>query len=110
MFIFNFLNIYLFGCVGSLLQHLGSLVVACGILVPWPGIEPQLPAWGVWHLSHWTTRAVPISELLISFTVLKVNADSMGPYQASSVTCVCVCVCVCTCACESCIPLCPSSG
>jgi len=42
--------LFYFDCTGSLLQHLGitSLVVAwgfscpkvCGILVPWPGIEP----------------------------------------------------------------------
>ena len=50
-----FLNIYLFGCVGSWLQHMGSslqymdsLAVmdglscsACGILVPHPGTEPH---------------------------------------------------------------------
>ena len=37
------------------------LVVACGILAPWPGIEPGFPALGVWSLSHWTTREVPCS-------------------------------------------------
>ena len=35
--------------------------IACGILVPWPGIEPVpvLPALGVWSLNHWTTREIP---------------------------------------------------
>ena len=41
-----------FGCAGSSLQHLGSLVaalglgcsMACGILVPWPGIELKSPS------------------------------------------------------------------
>ena len=28
-------------------------------LVPWPGVEPEQPALGVWSLSHWTTREVP---------------------------------------------------
>ena len=33
---------------------------ACGTLVPWPGIEPTLPAVEVQSLNHWTTRDVPI--------------------------------------------------
>ena len=33
--------------------------VACGILVPRPGIEPVPPPLGVWSLNHWTTREVP---------------------------------------------------
>ena len=32
--------------------------VACGILVPWPGIEPVPPVLGMWSLSHWTPREV----------------------------------------------------
>ena len=69
-------NIYLFGCIGSWLQHVGfSLIVArglsscstglsypeaCGILVPQPNpthrscIERQI-------LNHWTIREVPES-------------------------------------------------
>ena len=31
---------------------------ACGILVPWPGIEPMPPALQAWSLNHWTTREV----------------------------------------------------
>ena len=34
--------------------------LACGILVPQPGIEPVPPAGKVQHLNHWTTREVPI--------------------------------------------------
>ena len=30
-------------------------------LVPWPGIEPRLPALGAWRLSHWAIREVPAS-------------------------------------------------
>ena len=32
--------------------------VSCGMwdLVPWSGIEPIPPAWGVQSLNHWTTR------------------------------------------------------
>ena len=32
---------------------------ACGILVPWPGIEPVPAALGVWSLNHWASRKVP---------------------------------------------------
>ena len=31
----------------------------CGVLVPWPGIEPHAPCIGRWILNHWTTREVP---------------------------------------------------
>ena len=33
--------------------------------VPWPGIEPGPPAMGVWSLSHWTTREVPMPVCFI---------------------------------------------
>ena len=32
--------------------------VACGILVPRPGIETAPPALEAWSLNHWTTREV----------------------------------------------------
>ena len=32
----------------------------CGILVPWPGMEPSPPAMAAWSPNHWTTREVPI--------------------------------------------------
>ena len=34
--------------------------VACGILVPRPGIELVPPALEAWGLNHWTTREVPL--------------------------------------------------
>ena len=40
-----------------------TLVVACGNLMPWLGIEP--PALGMWSFSHWTTREVTRSNALI---------------------------------------------
>ena len=39
----------------------------CGILVPWPGIEPMPSALEAQSLSHSTTREVPIHCLYISF-------------------------------------------
>ena len=36
-----------------------SCPVACGILVPLPGIEPASPALGRWILNHCATREVP---------------------------------------------------
>ena len=37
--------------------------VACGILVPQPGIKPVPPAVEVQSLNHWTTREVPQQTL-----------------------------------------------
>ena len=39
-------------------------LLACGILVPWPGIEPVLPAVEGQSLNHWTARQVPLSEAI----------------------------------------------
>ena len=47
---FNLINLFMFWP-----HH-----VACGILVPRPGIEPGPPALGMWSLTHWTTRDVPL--------------------------------------------------
>ena len=33
-------------------------------LVPWPGIEPRLPALGVWRLNHWATGRVLATHCL----------------------------------------------
>lgn len=33
--------------------------MACGILIPWPGIKPTYPTLGVWSLNHWTARKIP---------------------------------------------------
>ena len=35
--------------------------VACGILVPRPGVEPMLPALVEWSLNHWPAREVLIA-------------------------------------------------
>ena len=42
----------------SPLQHTASISCMWG-LVSWPGIEPEFPALGARHLSHWTMREVP---------------------------------------------------
>ena len=34
-------------------------------VVPWPGIEPRPPALGGWSLSHWTTREIQSSSLIL---------------------------------------------
>ena len=36
--------------------------MACGILVPGPGIEPAPPALEAWSPNHWTTREVPADQ------------------------------------------------
>ena len=82
-YLFKKIFLSFFGCVGSELQHTGSLIFlgACGIffvatrgifscgmwtlsagtwnLVPWPGIEPRPLALGAKSLSHWTHHGSP---------------------------------------------------
>ena len=38
---------------------------ACGILVPWPGMEPAPPALELQSLNHWPTREVPFSFISV---------------------------------------------
>ena len=71
--LFFLIFIYLFGCAGSYLQQVGSLVVACELLVAacmWdlvprpgepvrPGLEPGTPALGVQSPIHCATREGP---------------------------------------------------
>ena len=48
--------------------------VACGILVPWPGIEPAPSAVKVRSPNHWTSREVPPVS---SFTFHRNNSNSI---------------------------------
>ena len=50
-------------------------VVACGILVPQPGIEPTPPAVEARRLNHWTTREVPSSSTFKVGILLHKNLD-----------------------------------
>ena len=63
----------------SLLWQAGRFifVAACGIfsfgmqdLGSWPGIEPWPFALGVWSLSHWTARGIPIGISWCHFCVI----------------------------------------
>ena len=54
--------------------------MACGILVPLPGIELTPPAVEVWSLNHWTAREVPsdsfksaISDISTAENICPVN-------------------------------------
>ena len=47
--------------------------VACGILFPWPGIDPVLPALEAWSLNHWT-REVP-AVFTMGILLESVSAD-----------------------------------
>ena len=50
--------------MGSQQQHFKNYFyfwprcVACGTLVPWPGMKPMPPALAVWSLNHWIARKV----------------------------------------------------
>ena len=43
--------------------------MACGIVVPQPGIEPVLLAVEAWSLDHWTTREVLDQWILMQHIV-----------------------------------------
>ena len=47
--------------------YLAVLCLTCnmGYLVFWPGIEPRTPALGAQSLSHWTSREVPVSQIVM---------------------------------------------
>ena len=49
----------------SLLFFFWTCPMACGILVPQPGIKPTPPVLKAQHLNHWTTREVQVSLILI---------------------------------------------
>ena len=68
----SFLSLGIIGFLGhvctswmSYLKAYSFFFLACGILVPRPGIEPMLPALGAQSLSHWTTWKVP--KLILDF-------------------------------------------
>ena len=79
---------------GTLDSRWGTLTPRCGVwgLVLCPGIEPRLSALGVWSLSHWTPRAVPVfynynflSEILILIyslvgQILSSRVQMKGPW------------------------------
>ena len=56
------------------------LVVACGILVPRPGIEPGPPALGVQSVSRWTARVPNLSQADILPEVGKKRFPADGQY------------------------------
>ena len=68
-FLFFLCSVFLAAHGSSLVVTRGlSCPVACGILVPWPGIKPEPPAVEAWSPSHWTTR-----EFISPFSYLKIK-------------------------------------
>ena len=45
--------------------------MACGLLVPWPGIEPGNSAVKARSPNHWTTREFPLTKSLDPFFSIK---------------------------------------
>ena len=65
---------------------------ACGLLAPWPGIEPPPLALEVQSLNHWTTREVPqLSSVRCHPTTSKFNVSQME-FIFSPQTCFRSCV------------------
>ena len=48
-------------------SHFLARPAVCGILVPWPGIEPTYPAMEGWSLNHWRAGEVPTPSFLTSY-------------------------------------------
>ena len=57
---------------------------ACGILVPWPGIESPPSAVKVPSPNHWTTREFPCSSASYTFTKFKIAMTPFLIYWKSS--------------------------
>ena len=55
----QFFSFFFFGCTG--------LSYSMWDLFPWPGIEPRPPALRAWSLSHWITREIQCSSLILWF-------------------------------------------
>ena len=53
----------------------GAYYTTCGILVPWPGIEPLTPAVNAQSPNHWTAREFPLS--IISIIYLSIYLSSI---------------------------------
>ena len=51
-------------CVSVCVYIYMYLAAPCWILVPQPGIEPLPPAVEAQRLNHWTTRDVPVQQIL----------------------------------------------
>ena len=49
--------------------------VACGILVPQPGIEPGPLAERAWSPNHWTAREFPELWLFLSHYILETHTE-----------------------------------
>ena len=60
--------------------------MACGILVPWPGIEPASPAVEAQTLNHWTTSKVPSFFILFDFSSIYHTPSFSGLSSSVSVT------------------------
>ena len=52
--------------------------MACGILVPPPGIDPVPPAMEAWSSNHWTTRESPRDQLLAACENRLLNVQEFG--------------------------------
>ena len=59
-------------------------LVACGILVPWSGMEPMVLAFGARNLNHWTTGEIPKQILMCIYFLLLCKAHVV-PFKHSKI-------------------------
>ena len=56
--------------------------MACGILVPWPGIKPMPPTMEMWTLNFWIPREVPgLIEIILIFISTAFNSIYSQPWH-----------------------------
>ena len=54
-----------------------SCYTTCGIVVPWPGMEPMPGELEAWSLNSWTTREVLVGVILISISLTVKDANHL---------------------------------
>ena len=57
------------------------LVVAYGILVPWPGIEPRHPALGAWSLKPMGHQGSPLPSFSFIHSFIQSFPENLPPFQ-----------------------------
>ena len=80
--------------LGSVWKHFAAQIdtaffclgcAVCGILVPWPGIEPTLPAVEAQSLNHWITKQVSCCCCCCSFSHVRLCDPIDGSPLGSAV-------------------------
>ena len=72
IYIYIYIYIYIFFFLKIVLAfyvYFWPHYVACGILVPWPGIKPRFMAVKAQNPNHWTAREVPEKSIFYRYRI-----------------------------------------